>query len=185
MRCLTRSSIVVAALLLSFAALAIGAALLDGRSTAQVPEQPAATQPPAAQPPAGQPAQPAPGQRQALPAPILDVPDLMRLFNKPLYLGLKETMAQQPANEQQWQELTGRGLQAAEIANLIALRKVEGPREPLLQGAAELQRAGIALADAAKGQQWEATVQAYQGLIQGCNNCHQTLAPDKAPQLKP
>jgi hypothetical protein len=109
----------------------------------------------------------------------------MNLFNKPLYMGLKEEMAQQPANKKQWDELMARGLQTAEIANLVALRQVEGPKEAWLRGAADLQRAGVALADAAKAQQWDATQQAYQGLVQKCNNCHRALAPDEAPQLKP
>jgi hypothetical protein len=181
MRRFTRPSILAAAFLLSFAALAIGGVLLNGQSTAQAPQQPAPAQPPTAQQ-----AQPAPGGPQAPPpVPVVEVPVLMQLFNKPLYTGLKQEMAQQPANEAQWKNLAARGLQAAEIANLVALRKGEGPDDPILRGATELQRAGIALADAAKGQQWEATVQAYQGLVQRCNNCHQALAPDKAPQLKP
>jgi hypothetical protein len=181
MRRLTRPSIVAATTLLSFAVLAIGGVLLDGKSTAQTPAQPVGQ--PAAP---AQPAQPAAPARQALPpTPIVEVPVLMQLFNKPLYTGLKQEMAQQPANEEQWKNLAARGLQAAEIANLVALRKGEGPDDPILRGATELQRAGIALADAAKGQQWEATVQAYQGLVQRCNNCHQALAPDEAPQLQP
>ena len=175
MRRLTRPSIVAATILLSFAVLAIGGALLDGKSTAQTPA-----------PPTGQPAaQAQPGQQAAPPTPVVEVPVLMQLFNKPLYTGLKQEMAQQPANEEQWKNLAARGLQAAEIANLVALRKGEGPDDPILRGATELQRAGIALADAAKALQWDATVQAYQGLVQSCNNCHQTLAPDEAPQLQP
>jgi len=171
----------IGAIVVLLATITIGGALLDDESTAQAPGQPVPTEP--AQP--AQPVQPAPGGPQVLPAPVLDVPSLMQLFNKPLYLGLKEKMAQQPANEEQWKDLMARGLQGAEIANLVALRKVEGPREPLLRGAAGLQRASIAFADAAKSQQWDVTVQAYQGLVQSCNNCHQALAPDKAPQLEP
>ncbi len=178
MRGENRFRVVIGGVVISIAALTIGGAYLNDESTAQAPGQPAVAQP-------AQPAQPAPGGPQVLPTPVLDVPGLMQLFNKPLYLGLKEKMAQQPANEDQWKDLMGRGLQTAEIANLVALRVVEGPREPLLRGAADLQRAGIAFADAAKSQQWDATVQAYQGLVQRCNNCHQALAPDQAPQLKP
>jgi hypothetical protein len=150
----------------------IGSALFDGESAAQVVVEPV-------------PAQPAPAGAQSLPpAPVVDVPGLMRLFNKPLYMGLKEQMAQPPANKQQWDELMARGLQAAEIANLVALRPVEPEREGWLQGAAGLQQAGVAFADAAKAQQWDATRQAYEGLVQACNNCHRIRAPDKAPQLK-
>jgi hypothetical protein len=182
MRRAKRSMLAIGSIGVLLATITIGGTCLDNESTAQTPGQPVPTEP--AQP--AQPVQPAPGGPQAPPpAPVLDVPSLMQLFNKPLYMGLKEKMAQQPANEEQWKDLMGRGLQGAEIANLVALRKVEGPREPLLRGAAGLQRASIAFADAAKAQQWDVTVQAYQGLVQSCNNCHQALAPDKAPQLKP
>jgi hypothetical protein len=163
-------------------ALAFGGLTLEGDSTAQPPDPPVQAQP--ATP--GQPAQPAAQGRQAPPpAPVVEVPVLMQLFNKPLYTGLKQEMAQQPADEAQWKNLAARGWQAAEIANLVALRKGQGADDPILRGAAEFQRAGIALAEAAKAQQWEATVQAYQGLVQRCNGCHQSLAPDEAPQLQP
>jgi hypothetical protein len=168
MRRVNGFKLAIGAAVVSLAAFSIGSALLERESSAQVPSERN------------------PLSAQSLPpAPVLDVPGLMQLFNKPLYLGLKEKMGRQPANEQVWKDLEGRGLQAAEIANLVAIRKVEGSNEPLLQGAAGLQHAGMALADAAKSQQWEATVQAYQGLVQSCNNCHQALAPDEAPQLKP
>ena len=109
----------------------------------------------------------------------------MRLFNKPLYTSLKEKYAQQPNDQQQWKDLEALGLQAAEIANLVALRPVEPQRQGWRQGAAALQQAGVALADAAKAQQWDGVQKAYGALIQACNNCHQARAPDKAPQLKP
>jgi hypothetical protein len=181
MRGANRSTLAIAVIVLAAAALTVGL-LLNSESTAQPPQQPVQVQP--ATP--AQPAQPgAPAQQTLPPAPVVEVPVLMQLFNKPLYTGLKQEMAQQPANEEQWKNLSARGLQAAEIANLVALRKGEGPDDPILRGAAEFQRAGMALADAAKAQQWDATVQAYQGLVQRCNNCHQTLAPDEAPQLQP
>jgi hypothetical protein len=173
MRKAGRFSVVIGIIMFSAALLTIVGATIDRESTAQVVVEQV-------------PAQPAPVALQPMPpAPVVDVPGLMRLFNKPLYIGLKEKMARQPANKEQWDDLMARGLQAAEVANLVAIRKVEGPREPVLQGAAELQRAGVALADAAKAQQWDETQQAYRGLVQRCNNCHQALAPDKAPQLKP
>jgi hypothetical protein len=157
-----------------------------------VPAQPVVVQPAPARPvevvqlaqPAqqGQPAAAAQGQP---PAPVVDVPGLMRLFNGPLYKSMKKNMAQQPANEQQWSDIEANGLQAAEIANLVALRRVPDAQAEVLRGAAAMQRAGTALADAAKGQQWNAAQQAYRGVVQACNNCHQTLAPGDAPELRP
>jgi hypothetical protein len=109
----------------------------------------------------------------------------MRLFNGPLFKSMKKNMAQQPADDQQWSDVEANGLQAAEIANLVALRRVPDAQAEVLRGAAELQRAGTALADAAKAHQWNAAQQAYRGVVQACNNCHQTLAPGDAPQLMP
>jgi hypothetical protein len=130
------------------------------------------------------PAQPAPAAQGQPPAPVVDVPGLMRLFNGPLYKSLKKNMAQQPANEQQWSDIEANGLQAAEIANLVALRRVPDAQADVVRGAAEMQRAGTALADSAKAQQWNAAQGAYRGIVQACNNCHQTLAPGDAPQLR-
>jgi hypothetical protein len=173
MRQAKRSIVTIGVVLSAAVMLAIAGVTFNVESAAQVVVEPA-------------PVQPAPPGPQVMPpAPVVDVPGLMRLFNKPLYMGLKEKMAQQPANEEEWNDLMARGLQAAEIANLVGIRQVKGPRETWMRGAADLQRAGVVLADAAKVQQWDATRQAYEGLVQRCNNCHQAQAPDEAPQLKP
>jgi hypothetical protein len=132
------------------------------------------------------PAQP-PGAQQPgqLPAPILEVKALMGLFNRPLFVSLKEKMAQPAANDRQWEDLANLGMQGAEIANLVAIRNVQQGREAWLQGAGNLQRAGLALAEAAKTKQWNAAQQAYMGVIQSCNACHQARAPETAPQIRP
>jgi hypothetical protein len=151
-----------------------------------VPEQPVVVQPiPGATVEIVQLAQPAPSAQGQPPTPVVDVPGLMRLFNGPLYKSLKKNMAQEPAGEQQWSEIEANGLQAAEIANLVALRRVPDAQAEVMRGADDLQRAGTALADAAKAHQWNAAQQAYRGVVQACNNCHQTLAPGEAPQLRP
>ena len=51
--------------------------------------------------------------------------------------------------------------------------------------AAQLQQAGMQLAETAKGGEGQAVHQAYTSLIQRCNACHQAAAPDHAPQLEP
>jgi hypothetical protein len=172
--------------------LAAGVAFVGDTTTAQVviepvPEEPVEVVPAppvevVVQPVPGQPAPAAQGQP---PTPVVDVPGLMRLFNGPLYKSMKKNMAQQPAGDEQWSALEASGLQAAEIANLVALRRVPQAHAEVMRGAAAMQRAGTALADAAKAQQWNAAQQAYRGVVQACNNCHQTLAPDDAPQLRP
>src|SRR5687768_8755311 len=157
-----------------------------------VPAQPVVVQPAPAQPvevvqpaQAAQPAQLAATAQGQPPTPVVDVPGLMRLFNGPLYKSMKKNMAQAPANAEQWSNIEANGLQAAEIANLVALRPVPDAQAEVMRGAEAMQRAGTALADAAKAQQWNATQQAYRGIVQVCNNRHQTLAPGEAPQLRP
>ena len=109
----------------------------------------------------------------------------MRLFNKQVYEYLQPEMEEQPSDEEGWKTIEERGLQTAEVANLVALRPVQPPIEQWLQAAGNLQAAGIALAEAAKTRDWQKTTQAYQGLIQRCNDCHQARAPGKAPVIKP
>ena len=186
------------AICLSLALLAAGVAFVADTTTAQVVIEPVPGQPVEVDPtppvevvvepvpgqaaPAAQAARPAQGQP---PTPVVDVPGLMRLFNKPLYMSMKKKMSQQPAGAEEWSEIEASGLQAAEIANLVALRRVPQAQAEVLRGAAALQRAGTDLADAAKAQQWDRAQQAYRGVVQACNTCHQTLAPDHAPQLRP
>jgi len=166
-------------------------AIVSDTTSAQVVIEPVPAQPVVVQqvpaPPieAVQPAQLAPTPKGQLPTPVVDVPGLMRLFNGPLYKSLKKNMTQEPADDQQWSDLEANGLQAAEIANLVALRRVPDAQAEVVRGATAMQRAGTALADAAKAQQWNATQDAYRGIVQACNNCHQTLAPGDAPQLRP
>jgi hypothetical protein len=121
-----------------------------------------------------------------LPQPIVDTHQLMELFNKPLYQHLKEAMQQQPANDAGWQTLEERGLQAAEVMNLVAIREREESEQAQWQrGVQTAQQAGLQLTEAAKSRDWEQTRTAYQGLIRNCNECHRQIAPDHAPQIQP
>jgi hypothetical protein len=121
-------------------------------------------------------------QASELPNAIVSTHELMELFNEPLYKYLKQAMEQDPSSEEQWSTVADRGLQAAEVANLVALRKDEPAWR---QMASELQQAGIDLAKAAKSQDLQSTQQAYKGLINQCNACHSKMAPQEAPQLDP
>jgi hypothetical protein len=119
------------------------------------------------------------------PVPVVEAGDLMRLFNKPLYTHLKEAMEGEPNSKEAWSTIRERGLQTAEVANLVAMRRVKPPQDAWLEGALNLQQAGLALAKAAEARDWDATTRAYTGLINQCNNCHEARAPGKAPMLKP
>jgi hypothetical protein len=135
--------------------------------------------------PAGRAQQPTQAKARPIPAPVVDASGLMKLFNKPLYTHLQAAMEQKPADNKAWATIEERGLQTAEVANLVALRQAKPPQEEWAHLAGNLQRAGLVLADAAKAKDWNATIQAYEGVIQRCNECHETRSPGKAPMLKP
>lgn len=123
--------------------------------------------------------------KETLPRPVVETHDLMKLFNKPLYQLLKDEM-QRTDDKKNWNTISERGLQAAEVANLVALRKDGGKdHRQWQQMAADLQSAGLRLSEAARSEDAEQTRQAYQTLITSCNACHQATAPDHAPQLDP
>jgi hypothetical protein len=136
-------------------------------------------------PDAGAQAPPDAAKPPAPPVWVVSTGRLMELFNKPLYTQLKAEMAARPAGDGAWATLEARGFQAAEVANLIALRPAEPPQEKWVQLAANLQSAGVALANAARAKDWDGTTRAYAALLQRCNDCHLARAPGKAPVLQP
>ena len=76
------------------------------------------------------------------------------------------------------------GYRAAEIANLIAMRKPAENGEAWLALAVEAQKVGVELGDAAKKQDWPAAQAAYKAIIKNCNACHQKFEPDHAPMVE-
>jgi hypothetical protein len=123
---------------------------------------------------------------QRLPAPVVDAHELMEVFSEPLYEHLKQDMASQPADAKAWGHIKDHGIEAAEIANLTAIRKVEPAKQRdwdrLARGA---QQAGIDLAHAAAAKDWAKTQAAYKGVIKNCNECHEAHGGDHAPELEP
>ncbi|MCA9108434.1 MAG: hypothetical protein KDA52_00685 [Planctomycetaceae bacterium] len=121
-----------------------------------------------------------------LPQPVVDTHHLMELFNQPVYKYLKEAMHEEPSDDDGWSTLQDRGLQAAEVMNLVAIRNDEESDHPSWEKhLRSAQQAGLELSEAAKSMDWEGTRQAYQALIRNCNDCHQDVAPDHAPQVTP
>jgi hypothetical protein len=118
-----------------------------------------------------------------LPTAVVDTHELMELFNEPLYKHLKADMETEPADKKAWNHLKHHGIEAAEIANLIAIRKVDDAAkwDPLARGA---QQAGLDFARAAGSQDWAKTKSTYQAHINNCNECHKAFGKEKAPQLK-
>jgi hypothetical protein len=118
---------------------------------------------------------------QLPPKSIVSTHDLMELFNQPLLTHLKSEM-DKPANEREAGTIVDRGWQVAEIANLVALRKND---RQWVQLSSQLQQAGIHLAETAKGEDAEATDQAYRNVLHHCNACHDKFGGDHAPQISP
>lgn len=124
-------------------------------------------------------------ERARLPMPVVDTHHLMELFNQELYQLLRQEMERGPSGDKWWETVHDRGLQAAEVANLVAIRE-RGDNDPRwTRFSAQLQQAGKSLAEAAETQNLERTREAWRGLVQRCNACHSTMAPEHAPELKP
>lgn len=125
------------------------------------------------------------GADDALPQPIASTHDLMELFNRPWYERLCQEMQNRPTEQKDWTTLRERGLQAAEIANLIALREPPAGHDQHWKDLAlQVQKAGISLAEAAESRRLPELSQAFDQLRQSCNKCHETVRPNTAPQLK-
>lgn len=129
---------------------------------------------------------PAQGSGYHLPAPVLEVKQFMDVFNKPLYTDLKNDLKDRPDGDEAWKDIENDALQAAEIANLIAIRKVpQNAVVALHKHAAELQNAGLALAKTAKSRDYDQTRKDWANVVHACNGCHEELAADKGPVLQP
>jgi hypothetical protein len=108
----------------------------------------------------------------------------MQLFNKPLFDLLSQEMQNRPADYKAWNTIRERGLQAAEIANLIAIRQPPAEHAEKWDALSRaVQLAGMELADAAAARQLQATSEAYERLKRSCNQCHETVSPQSAPRL--
>jgi hypothetical protein len=119
-----------------------------------------------------------------LPHAVVDTHELMEIFTESLHKDLQAKMAKQPATPREWKVLGRDGYRAAEIANLIAMRKPEENGEEWLALAVEAQKIGVELGEATKKEDWPAAKAAYQSLIKNCNACHQKFEPDHAPKVE-
>ena len=120
------------------------------------------------------------------PAPIVDIHELMEIFNEPLYERMQEAMQKEPGGNKEWNRLKDAGFEAAEIINLVAIREMGDEHRavwPELNRTA--QQASLDFAHAAAAKDWAKTQKAYRALIENCNDCHQKVAPDHAPTLEP
>lgn len=121
-----------------------------------------------------------------MPDPVVELHDLMELFNRPLYMQMKASLAEMPNDDKGWSDIEHRGWQVAEVANLVALHRDHDVSEGTWAGLTkDLQKAGVYLAEAGKAKDFARAQSAYRGVVQRCNICHRKVAPDEAPVLKP
>lgn len=119
-----------------------------------------------------------------LPHAVVDTHELMEIFTESLHKDLQAKMAKQPATPREWKVLGRDGYRAAEIANLIAMRKPKENGAEWLALAVEAQKVGVELGDATKKQDWPAAQAAYKAIVKNCNACHQKFEPDHAPKVE-
>ncbi len=124
---------------------------------------------------------------EKLPTPVVDTHELMEVFYERLYEHLKADMTAEPADKKAWSHLKHHGFEAAELANLVAIRTVEDDalRAKWAGLSRDGQQAGLDLAAAATAKDWPKTQAAYQSLVKNCNACHEASGDDHAPQLEP
>lgn len=122
-----------------------------------------------------------------LPTAVVDTHELMEVFYERFYEDLKKEMASQPADKKGWSRIKHHGIEAAELANLLAIREVddEALKTKWAGAARDSQQSGLDLAAAATAQDWVKTQAAYQNLVKNCNACHQATGSDHAPKLEP
>ena len=125
-----------------------------------------------------------------LPEPVARTGHLMVIFYRPYYARLKAAMAAEPTDARAWRRFGLYGEEAAELANLLALRKVAEPDRPKWDGLVrEAWQAGVGLQKAIDAKDWPATQAAYRGIIENCNACHKAFPPPNfgsaPPQLEP
>jgi len=125
------------------------------------------------------------GSPNRMPAAVVGTHELMEMFNQPLYKRLSAAMAKPPQNDRQWKTLAERGWQAAEIANLVAIRDHEHSTDAWTSFSSQLQRHGSELAEAAESKDFATAKEAYTSLIGTCNACHNRYGANHAPFLKP
>lgn len=121
---------------------------------------------------------------EKLPHAVVDTHELMEIFTESLHKDLKAKMAKEPDTPRAWKVLGRDGYRAAEIANLIAMRKPNENGEEWLALSVEAQKVGVELGEAAKKQDWPAAQKAYKAIIKNCNACHQKFEPDHAPKVE-
>ena len=126
---------------------------------------------------------------EKLPAAVVDTHELMEVFYERYYEQLKAEAATEPKPDDRrgWTRLKRRGYEAAELANLLAIRTIEDDAFAAKWGGLtrEAQQTGLDLAAAAAAKDWAKTEAAYQAIVKNCNACHTASGDDHAPQIEP
>jgi hypothetical protein len=122
---------------------------------------------------------------ESIPQPVLDAHHLMELFNEPIYHTLRDELAKEPSGEKGWKTVESEAKRAAEVANLIAIRKEAAEHKDWKKHAGQVQQSAQELAAAAAKKDFDAARKSYVAMIGHCNTCHQSTEPKHAPKLEP
>ena len=119
--------------------------------------------------------------------PVIDTYEVMEFMMDPAYEALKDALVTEPEGRRGWRAVYVASYTVAEQANLLFSRNDE---EYMLtpewdQMSADMRQKAAAIGDTVREQDYSKAKDAYLGLIQSCNACHQATDPDNAPEVKP
>lgn len=123
----------------------------------------------------------APGGQQ-----VLENAELMEQLFGPSYADLTHAMVNKPADRKAWRAVLDPARRLAELTNLLYTRRGKDyMAKPDWIGAADASRkALLAIGDAVKQQNYEATRKRYEAAVETCNACHKKFEKE-APVVKP
>lgn len=113
-----------------------------------------------------------------------DMHEFMEYQFQPVYLRLKASLAQAPADRAGWKSVKSDSLILAEGGNLLLLRKPDADVADWDRYSVETRQHGGELYKAAKASDYANARKHYEAMLVSCNACHTQFA-DGEHQLKP
>lgn len=113
-----------------------------------------------------------------------DMHEFMEYQFQPVYLRLKQALAQAPADRAGWKGVKSDSLILAEGGNLLLLREPKADAAEWAEYSVETRQHGGELYKAAKASDYANARKHYEAMLVSCNACHTKFADGKH-QLKP
>jgi hypothetical protein len=126
-----------------------------------------------------------PAAETAKPEPVeSDMHEFMEYQFQPVYLRLKTSLAQAPADRAGWKGVKSDSLILAEGGNLLLLREPDADAAEWDRYSVEVRQHGGEVYKAAKASDYANARKHYEAMLVSCNACHTRFADGKH-QLKP